>query len=216
MLFRTHFNGGKAFDVTVRKGGKSVTVHENTGARKQRLLFRFENVERVFDGGDVGGDAGSTILLKLEGRRQYAYIGGARLYLFTAGSEIQTFTSPIRRGDVPYPYAVDARGRLYLLEERVVIPHGGDLRVGGGDPYRFYYDNSRIHGYRSFGNGPLLYKPDFETYDAWVRETGGKQMPTLSDENGSRPLTRGAYRKIMTDFGRMAGFQRLSITWRRR
>jgi len=80
-------------------------------------------------------ERGNSMLLQLSSS-SYLFIGES-IYSFRlpATTRIVRYRSPIGNNDVPYPYAVDKQGNVYLLIEKVVVR--GSLT----DPYRFYYDD---------------------------------------------------------------------------
>lgn len=62
---------------------------------------------------------GNSILVHIKGC-EYAYIG-SKFYLFETDTPIVKYVSEVGNNDVPYPYAVDERGRFYLMVENVVL-----------------------------------------------------------------------------------------------
>lgn len=55
-----------------------------------------------------------------------------------------SFVSPVGNNDVPYPYAVDREGRVYLLIDNVVLTDAAAVAPfilsDGSDPYSYYYE----------------------------------------------------------------------------
>lgn len=84
-------------------------------------------------------ERGNSMLVQVSSS-SYLFIGES-IYSFQlpATTRIVRYRSPIGNNDVPYPYAIDKQGNVYLLIEKVVVR--GDLT----DPYRSYY-NDRTKG----------------------------------------------------------------------
>lgn len=66
---------------------------------------------------------------------EYAYIG-SKFYFFETDSPIVEYVSEVGNNDVPHPYAVDERGRFYLMVENVVL---SKLYPSETDPYGAFY-----------------------------------------------------------------------------
>lgn len=155
----THDNGGRPFRVNISADGKSVEVYkrvectddcpeEDTYHEKPALIWR--RVQHVFVGespktertefsGGFGPEfRGNSILLHLKGLT-YVCIGES-VFQFNAKSPIVKYVSEVGNNDVPYPYALDSKGRFYLMVEKVILTKCDDP----GNPYRWYYDHHRM------------------------------------------------------------------------
>jgi hypothetical protein len=99
-----------------------------------------------FSGGHGPKFDGNSILLHLS-CLDYVYIGD-KIYTFTARAKIIEYISPVGNNDVPYPYASDTAGNIYLLEENVILLHTenlrGKIRQFSSEPYSYYYKCSKI------------------------------------------------------------------------
>ena len=139
--YYTHNNGGRPYMVVVTSDG--VHVYDNlTGS----VLYVFDDPERVFVGESPRTQMtvfsqgygpefdGNSILVHIKGC-EYAYIG-SKFHLFETDSPIVKYVSEVGNNDVPYPYAVDERGRFYLMVENVVL---NKLDPSETDPYGAFY-----------------------------------------------------------------------------
>jgi hypothetical protein len=107
-----------------------------------------------FSGGHGPRFDGNSMLFELPhtpgapgaGARRYVFVGTCVL-AFGTRSPIVSFVSPVGNSDVPYPYAVDRAGVVYLLIEGVTLTTGlptgkdrdADSPAYSEDPYDFYY-----------------------------------------------------------------------------
>jgi hypothetical protein len=73
----------------------------------------------IFSGGHCKRFDSNSILLKLRDLT-YLYIGH-KVYSFKSKAEIVEYISPVGNNLVPYPYAIDADGRHYLMNDYFVI-----------------------------------------------------------------------------------------------
>ena len=138
IIYTTHENGGRPLRVLVN--GQHVTIW-----RKKTCLIERKYAEvhvgkspmcemTKFSGGHGPEFDGNTLLLRLEtDGLDYDFVQSA-VYKFTAKSPIVRFVSPVGNNDVPYPFAIDNAGRVYLFIEKVII-----AGFTGNDPYGFYY-----------------------------------------------------------------------------
>lgn len=113
----------------------------------------FTNVEQIFIGisprnatteysGGYGPEFdGNTILLCLGGM-EYVYIGDRQISKFTAKNKIIDYISPVGNNSVPYPYATDEQGLVYLLIEDVILLKSEN----SSEPYDEYYEKFSIAG----------------------------------------------------------------------
>lgn len=152
--YKIHWNGARPFLVKIYSDGK-VSVH----VQKQRFSksysrepFQIWNPIRIFVGKSPlnnmtaysGGHGkefdGNSILIHLHDR---TYVHFSRtVKMFDALDEIVSYTSPVGNNDCPYPFAVDVRGRYYLLIEGIVADK---IPVQDrNDPYEWYYKHSTI------------------------------------------------------------------------
>jgi hypothetical protein len=96
-----------------------------------------ENAVTSFSGGYGKQFDGNTILVREE-EGAYVWIGNDGIRRFRTSSPVATFVSDVGNSDVPYPYAMDEEGAVYLLGEGVKLtkPLAPAYKT---DPYEFYY-----------------------------------------------------------------------------
>tara|TARA_Y100000389_G_scaffold147241_1_gene146134 strand:+ start:2205 stop:2945 length:741 start_codon:yes stop_codon:yes gene_type:complete len=214
--YYTHNNGGRPYMVVVTSDG--VHVYDNlTGS----TLYVFDDPERVFVGESpktritvfsqgYGPEFDSnSILVHIKGC-EYAYIG-SKFHLFETDSPIVKYVSEVGNNDVPYPYAVDERGRFYLMVENVVL---NKLDPSETDPYGAFYqipntkyaellgythivgslnpDELYVHSYTS--------NPRTQYYYPWMKDLEGVK-PDGSREPISEEEFVAIHDKIAKHFG---------------
>jgi len=164
--YLTHDNGGRPFRVDISADGKTVKLHqrvkidysrykhakdypEDTYHDEPAMVWR--HVKNVFVGDSPKTDMtsfscgfgpkfrGNSILLHLKGL-EYVFIG-MNVFQFAAKSPIVKYVSEVGNNDVPYPYAVDSKGRIYLLIENVILTKHLEEATNQG-PYHWYYDKT--------------------------------------------------------------------------
>ena len=162
--YYTHDNGGRPFKVVVED--KKVYVYkykkydETTNSflysekpikYEKKNYFKCKNIfigkspknkSTILSGGYGAKFTGNSILLQIT-QNKYVFIGD-KIFSFTSKSEIKKFVSPVGNSDVPYPYAVDADGRYYLMIEDVIIDKITNIKKYDNDPYEFYYENEDL------------------------------------------------------------------------
>jgi hypothetical protein len=157
--FEIHDNGGRPFEVLVDKNGvavyKEVTSadysddsEEDEGSYYDTPSFVFLNPAKVFVGNSPDNEMtrfsggygkefdGNSILVNTEDNN-YVYIG-SEIYSFKSIAKIVEYVSPVGNNDVPYPYAIDVEGNVYLLLEKVALLNGKSKIKE--DPYQYYYN----------------------------------------------------------------------------
>jgi hypothetical protein len=83
---------------------------------------------------------GNSILVNAESNN-YVYIG-SEIYKFTSIVPIIEYKSPVGRNDIPYPYATDKNGNIYLFLEKVAILNG-KYEMNAENPYVYYYHDKK-------------------------------------------------------------------------
>jgi hypothetical protein len=224
----THSNGEQPFRITVGKITNTVQVYDNEIILKRGEipvpLFTFNPI-RVWIGkspmnpmtissGDYGpAFDGNTVLLKVcdqktsktdnsksSTKESYIFIAnGHDILQFKALAEITEFISPIGNNDVPYPYAIDQLGNIYLLIEQVILLNRTMSKIKynaktsklqtipqipphiKNDPYVHYYKtrvnitrDEGVRAYRSIAKPPSEVFYDFT--DAFI----GKEKFTMT------------------------------------
>lgn len=160
--YQTFDNGGRSFLVKVT--GNEVSVHTWTGWCDVKRVNKFSSepaykysAQKVFVGKTVdnamtrfsGGHGphfdGNSILVQLTDLT-YVYIGNV-LKTFTSIESIVEYISPVGNSGVPYPWATDETGNVYLMLDDVVILKGvglSDDLASYDDPYDHYYRMSHV------------------------------------------------------------------------
>jgi hypothetical protein len=153
----THDNGGRPFKVCfngasfwVLKRGQGSSEYDTMVVKPTRHTRAFVGHSPLtpmteFSGGHGPKFDGNSMLFEL-GRTQplrYMFIGEC-VRVFSTRSHITRFESPVGNNDVPYPYAVDSSGVVYLLTEGVRLTAGPYPKEVLRDPYRFYYDRGLL------------------------------------------------------------------------
>lgn len=161
-IYYTHYNGGRPYKVIMeyknvsvykflhrtKEKNKIIDTYENTPICKYKALQIFvgksiKNNMTKFSGGTGFKFDGNSILLNIN-NLTYIYIGKS-IYKFNALNKIITYVSPIGNSDVPYPYAIDIDGNIYLINDNKIIINNIDLienmiNSQFDDPYSLYYN----------------------------------------------------------------------------
>jgi hypothetical protein len=166
--YKIHDNGGRPFKVVVG-GGSQVSIYKeklegctNVGYLPTPCLtFEAAKVAEVFVGKGIKNDMtkdaydgfgnfvdGNSVLLHLGGGgNNYVFIGW-EIFQFKALAEIVAYNSPVGNSDVPYPFATDTSGRVYLMLDKVVL---AETPNPARDPYGVFYEkNMQTKGVTKF------------------------------------------------------------------
>lgn len=159
--FYTHDNGAAPFMVSVNRKTHEFSVSArshrqttNTHVPKHYTdtVVRPIRYERMFVGN--GSPRGNSVLVSF-GRNRYMFVGH-EVFVFGTTAPIASYESPVGNSDVPYPYAIDTNGTVYLMLEKVAFPWSTSLTIGT-DPYQMYYTStSRRLRQRSKTRLPVL------------------------------------------------------------
>ena len=169
-----HDNGGRPFEVLIDRNGVAVYKEANDEEFSHdesedtddphyfnRPSFVFLNPREVFigrspenemtrfSGGHGSEFDGNSILVNTEGNN-YVYIG-SEIYSFKSLSKIVEYVSPVGNNDVPYPYAIDIQGNIYLMLEKVILLDGVEKLVGE-DAYQYYFKRQNMREFTPFEN----------------------------------------------------------------
>ena len=87
-----------------------------------------------FSGGYGKYFDGNSILVQLN-KKKYISIGW-NIYSFETKDNIIKYSSPVGNNYVAYPYAIDNKGKHYLMIEYVIVKNVPEKE----DPYWYYYD----------------------------------------------------------------------------
>ncbi len=152
MIYHIHDNGGRPFKVEIHDNEVSVFTHSNGDATQCDKLITY-TPQKIFIGVDQtdNNNDGNSILLHIR-NLEYVFIG-TTIFIFTTECMINNFKSPIGNGDVPYPYAIDNDGNVYLFEESVILQNNDRLKAyietmiintDSRPYYDYYYDHALI------------------------------------------------------------------------
>lgn len=246
--YYTHDNGGKPFKVDV--DGKNVKIYmfvENSEDKSEEsidgdysmCILTFES-DIVFIGESPNIEMsryshgpkydGNSILLHIK-NNEYVFIG-TKIFSFEALSTIVNFVSPVGNNDVPYPYAIDENGNIYLLIEDVVIKSNDTLVKHMEEfdtPYGYYYKYSKIvtwndykpkcmpifQNIKEFYIGGDRYDLTFHTFpeENYKRLTNiiGSPLSIVDYDGKKHILTKEDYVKIMKSFADANHFEPLCV-----
>jgi len=153
---------------------------------------------------------GNSILIELD-TNKYEFIGSS-IFSFSTLTKIIDFISPVGNNDVPYPYAVDVDGNIYLMIENVVLknhPQLSELLKVYDDPYSYYYSTNTIGTFYINGDAyNLLFCafPD-KDYDGLIKRIGERIYTIDSINNNKVPLKKDEYVKIINNYGALKSFE---------
>jgi hypothetical protein len=172
-------------------------------------------------------------------KKKYIFIGSS-IYSFNVFNKIIYYESPVGNSDVPYPYAIDEKGYVYLCIEGVILAPNNKLikylNNKENDAYSYYYDHHLItddKGYippkkaqkfeniKSFYIGKnrytLTYTPnatqDYKRLLTFYDDEVNKYGISIVYYNGTKKqLTEKMYVNLMKRFAELHGFYTLSGT----
>lgn len=241
-VYYIHDNGGRPFKVTIE--GNHLHIHKQMNCDEETnkiiytesptLSFKTKEIfigkspknELTKDSGYGKKFDGNTILAKLK-HHEYVYIG-SEVFSFNTDHPIKSYVSLIGNNDVPYPYATDSEGNIYLLIEDVILLNTETTKEGlkqEDNPYYYYYAYHQMtpdlsttrpkklkidSGIKSFylGNKPytMTYYPFPEKeYDRLTKDIG--KMYIVDNKNKKVKLNKAKYVELMQDFGETASFK---------
>lgn len=223
----THDNGGRPFKVELHDKTVKIYKHvitdtnDNHENPEYKLVLTYKvkdyfvglspkNEMTLFSGGHGSKFTGNSILLHID-NNDYIFVG-ERIFSFKSMSEIIKYVSPVGNSDVPYPYAIDRDGHVYLMIENVILSKYDGKK--DDDPYDYYYVNHNMINYKGiqdFFIGKKSYNLTYYPYPAkdYDRITNFHDKPEkLSIKiNGKIVLyTKEKYVKLMREFGVDKGF----------
>ena len=236
ITYYTHDNGGKPFKVQIHPNNVvdiyrqdddahdlyhfTLTVHpQKVFVGKSRL-----NSMTKYSGGHGSEFDGNSILLELDSNT-YEFIGN-KIFTFTTLVKIVSYESPVGNNDVPYPYAIDEHGNIYLLLEDVVLKYITELSTYS-DPYKYYYNlnlitkddsyvpskNPIVHNFNGIkkfyigGNKyTLRYVPNPESDYDRLKSALGNLTIVCIDKN-VKLLTKTKYVQLMKQFETVIGVE---------
>jgi hypothetical protein len=243
MEYNTHNNYGRPFKVIINSNNL-ISVFNNNFDNTADHIFT-KTVNKVFIGkspvtkmtkfsGGAGKDfEGNSFLFELN-NNTYQHVG-RNIFTFDSYNKIVKYVSPIGNNDVPYPYAIDSDGNIYLLIEDVVLINTDLFKKlytdKYDDPYDYYYSYNLITtdlGFLQPRIPPIKDIEDFSEYNK-IKEYyhndekytlrynptpenrfGNEDYVYLVLENGEKKyLTRQDFVSLHENFGNLIGFRRI-------
>jgi hypothetical protein len=264
MEYNTHDNYGRPYKVIIHPGnnvqvyscvngensGNSVTsendeideMNSNNQSyeilldRKVNTVFIGKspvNEMTKFSGGSGKQFDGNSFLLELD-THTYQHIG-RDIFTFNSYNKIVKYVSPVGNNDVPYPYAIDIDGNIYLLIEDIVLINTDQFKQlytsEFDDPYSYYYGLDLIT--EDFGCVPpkipkIKEIEEFEQYNKikefyhndekyTLRYTphpeerfkDGDSMYIIYKDGEQKHLTKEDYVNLNEQFGLKIGFRKI-------
>lgn len=163
--YKTKHNGFEPFRVEIYRDNRVVVkpnnhLHENMTLGVERLTrpyldFKADQIEigksplnETTKKNQTSGDDwdGNSFLFRNSEDGLYYYVG-QEIFSFKTESPIYFYTSPVGNGGSAYPWALDAKGQVYLIIEQIILPrpdHIGymtdDSIKEAYDPYKGFYE----------------------------------------------------------------------------
>ncbi len=157
-IYYIHDNGGRPYKVEIDNNKNTLTVFDNIEDsktyKKNIYSSKYTNIwigkspkieMTEYSGGYGKKFDGNTILIET-GNLEYVYIG-EHILSFKSISPIKKYISPVGNNDVPYPYAIDNEGYIYLLIENVIVHPNEKTQTlfnKSEEPYTVYYKLGKI------------------------------------------------------------------------
>lgn len=160
------------------------------------------------------------------GDNEYIFIGD-KIWSFDAKNKIVEYISPVGNNDVPYPYAVDDMGNIYLISFNVIIKNRNDVAKRMkeyDDPNDYYLEYDLITPDRGYVT-PLLPKNNMGIdkwfvgdkqytlrYEPFPEKRKEKEAMYIVDSKGKKELlTKNGYIDLIKKYGEMQSFEPLPI-----
>jgi len=235
--------------VSISKKGKKVTIGEELRSRDgtdyndfvtyqpKQIFIGISEKNKMTEHGRGYGEAfdGNSILLHIR-KRDYIFIGST-VFLFRPQYPIVLFFSPVWNDDIPYPYAIDSQGYVYLFNSGVVLePTDGfqEWMKNGNDPTSYYIDHQLITADRIFtppkqpvqifqnikefyiGTVPYTLEYDIdpgESFKLYVKRKSDNVeqygVSVVYYDGTKKVLNKNEFAELIKEFGRKMGFQKL-------
>ncbi len=180
LTYVTQMNGGCPFRVSINNDTKTIYVYcndyensydEYEDEDEQASITEIYKTQfiKYWVGKSSCGDPdfdGNSFLIQVADNK-YVYICD-EIYSFTSYAPIVKYISDMGNSNVPYPYAIDADGNVYLMIEETVIIGLPELHESYDelyeDPYTYYYDRSHITKDIGCNREPVTLHPIKEWY----------------------------------------------------
>lgn len=226
-FYDIHDNGSRPFRVVIDNVSTNVKIYRlhwnGVNDIPEEYPCYENNVEGVFIGkshlttmtaysGGYGEEFdGNTILLDL-GSKQYVFVG-QKIEKFQSIEPIVSFVSLLGDKDVPYPYATDTSGNIYLLVEEVILLPQEEIQEYE-DPYNFYYENCENFDIDEIcgSGGVCTFKyfpfPEME-YDLLQKIYGDELTYFDMNKGVDEQMTKELYVELLNDYGNKNGLRPL-------
>ena len=218
-----HDNGGIPFKVLINDSIVEVYKNDDNTSPIQTFfpnkIFIGEsklNPMTKFSGCHGDEFLGNSILLEIdedEDGYKYEFIGRSIFSFHTIG-KIVTYESPVGNNDVPYPYAIDEFGNVFLLIEDIVLIDTEQLSEIIQDPYDYYYSIRIIGNFEGItkyyidDEEYILTYNQPEEYEKVLRGCNGQYMYIV--QNGVKiELTKEMYISLMERFRQLIKVEKL-------
>ncbi len=175
--YKTLDNGNRPF--LVRIAGEEVTVYKNADKKRQNPILAVVSDQILIGTCDHYGPKfdGNSIVVREKGSENLYYHIGIDIFKFHTAGPIIEYWSRVGNSGVPYPWAQDEAGNVYLMIEEVVLlptpeleelPEGADM-----EPYTFYYDRlyfNYTHNGRHFPKVKYSFEPgpNYDSVKAYI------------------------------------------------
>lgn len=232
-IYLTHDNRGRPFEVRV--GTKTVTVSRTTDTvagdtmveekpwsktftTSQTFVGRSKLNKMTSWSGGAGPYFDGNSFLLCTGELEYVFVGH-EIFSFKSLDPIVKYCSPVGNNDVPYPWAVDRAGNVYLMLDKVVMLASAERDAAckaPNDPYTCYY-----YDQRKWSDAPFEWflgeeeQPHEMSYTAFPQKrhaglVDGNPWSSMSikyPNEGKRLLEEEEYCKLMKELGEAKRFQ---------
>jgi hypothetical protein len=174
LTYVTQMNGGCPFRVSINNDTKTIYVYCNEYENsydedeyEQTSITEIYKTQFIqyWVGKSSCGDPdfdGNSFLIQVADNK-YIYICD-EIYSFTSYAPIIKYVSDMGNSNVPYPYAIDTDGNVYLMIEYTIIMGLPELHELYEDPYTYYYDRSHITKDIGCNREPVTLHPIKEWY----------------------------------------------------
>lgn len=149
MSYLTMDNGGHPFRVVIESDNKVVVWAYNHERKRPYLSFVASQI-LIGDDSEIAEHGNSVIVQKQSdaGRNEYYFIGDT-IFKFRTMAPLVHLASPMGNSSVPYPWALDTLGNIYLMIEKVVLKTNLNPNVSlkekrAADPYSLYYGHAKF------------------------------------------------------------------------
>ncbi len=148
-VYKTHDNGGRPFSVHIDTISNIVRVFRNKydddndddDNINENEIYSTSYIQYWIGKSSCGNSEfdGNSILVLVDDNK-YVYVGEC-IYSFKSYAKIVSYISDVGNNDVPYPYAKDEEGNVYLMIEDIVLTK---INTDCVDPYDYFYSHSLI------------------------------------------------------------------------